>query len=147
MSSCCTRTGSRKQSDRKSTRLISSHVEISYAVFCLKKKNTQPGRWDAWHISYHREVGVLGGDVIVLFVVPLGSLTCCFFFFLMIRRPPRSTLFPYTTIFRAGDPARLLDHSGIRTAKWPNRTSRASSADRKSTRLNSSHVEISYGVF
>ena len=46
--------------DRKSTRLNSSHITISYAVFCLKKK-----------------------------------------IFLMIRRPPRSTLFPYTTLFRS----------------------------------------------
>src|SRR2546421_370636 len=51
--------------DRKSTRLNSSHDQISYAVFCLKK------------IRY------------------------LFFFFLMIRRPPRSTLFPYTTLFRS----------------------------------------------
>src|SRR5436190_14090506 len=68
-----------------------------------------------------------------------------FFFFLMIRRPPRSTLFPYTTLFRsapgAGRPGpgllrpadvRLRDHAG---------------ADRKSTRLNSSHTVISYAVF
>src|SRR6266496_56853 len=64
-----------------------------------------------------------------------------FFFFLMIRRPPRSTLFPYTTLFRsrpgtvalrAGGDAGLLPPPG---------------RDRKSTRLNSSHVEISYAVF
>src|SRR3712207_1296385 len=48
--------------DRKSTRLNSSHANISYAVFCLKKDN---------------------------------------YFFLMIQRPPRSTLFPYTTLFRS----------------------------------------------
>src|SRR5690349_22134280 len=62
------------------------------------------------------------------------------FFFLMIRRPPRSTLFPYTTLFRSfWDETNRQDwnicersHAGI---------------DRKSTRLNSSHVEISYAVF
>src|SRR5699024_12364674 len=68
------------------------------------------------------------------------------FFFLMIRRPPRSTLFPYTTLFRSlldfvvladealdhpDTPEVLLDHL----------------VDRKSTRLNSSHVSISYAVF
>src|SRR3989442_4950826 len=63
----------------------------------------------------------------------------------MIRRPPRSTLFPYTTLFRSpradvaaqADPARrALDGVGTRDG-----------ADRKSTRLNSSHVRISYAVF
>src|SRR5256885_9355327 len=64
------------------------------------------------------------------------------FFFLMIRRPPRSTLFPYTTLFR----------SLVR--RWegplPSTRSRYSCrfrADRKSTRLNSSHLVISYAVF
>src|SRR5690349_22178512 len=65
----------------------------------------------------------------------------------MIRRPPRSTLFPYTTLFRSrtkhgGHPSR----SG--TSARTGRESRlAPPADRKSTRLNSSHVEISYAVF
>src|SRR5215469_17466152 len=68
-----------------------------------------------------------------------------FFFFLMIRRPPRSTLFPYTTLFR---PDR---RAGRRTARRlpPGRARRSPcrGPDRKSTRLNSSHVEISYAVF
>src|SRR3989442_8206498 len=68
------------------------------------------------------------------------------FFFLMIRRPPRSTLFPYTTLFRS----RRLDDEGqlhgvargdIECRARPGRE------DRKSTRLNSSHVRISYAVF
>src|SRR5947209_17300783 len=71
-----------------------------------------------------------------------------FFFFLMIRRPPRSTLFPYTTLFRsigrtvhraALDPAARQPHGE------PERVVIA--ADRKSTRLNSSHANISYAVF
>src|SRR5574339_989005 len=63
-----------------------------------------------------------------------------FFFFLMIRRPPRSTLFPYTTLFRS-TATRMLP-----TMKWwPSRTRVA--PDRKSTRLNSSHQAISYAVF
>src|SRR5256885_13545704 len=68
-----------------------------------------------------------------------------FFFFLMIRRPPRSTLFPYTTLFRS--------HSlRLRSESHQERTSlRAGEsgpqADRKSTRLNSSHLVISYAVF
>src|SRR5215471_20550096 len=63
------------------------------------------------------------------------------FFFLMIRRPPRSTLFPYTTLFRSclADPPRSsAGASYVDVAAWQ---------DRKSTRLNSSHVEISYAVF
>src|SRR5436309_10735447 len=61
----------------------------------------------------------------------------------MIRRPPRSTLFPYTTLFRSG-PTGLP--RGCDT--WPDRTSSGrGSEDRKSTRLNSSHVKISYAVF
>src|SRR5204863_7491107 len=66
-----------------------------------------------------------------------------FFFFLMIRRPPRSTLFPYTTLFRSRRPREIrrpAPPSGDRGRSRP-------SGDRKSTRLNSSHVEISYAVF
>src|SRR5256885_3797336 len=91
------------------------------------------------------------------------------FFFLMIRRPPRSTLFPYTTLFRSraekmgqlhrehcaaglddGDVRRL--HGDHRRPKAVRRHARGGDrsfdrADRKSTRLNSSHLVISYAVF
>src|SRR2546430_352909 len=96
-----------------------------------------------------------------------------FFFFLMIRRPPRSTLFPYTTLFRSRGraPGRSRTPRGRRrrtsaprgswrgTARWLPARSRRTSAlrcaplpltarrDRKSTRLNSSHSQISYAVF
>src|ERR1039457_6750540 len=97
--------------DRKSTRLNSCHLVISYAVFCLKKTHSPvvvlapprpaaaapplyrqrgdaAGRWRWWGRAAGR--------------VPEGqSLACGVFFFLMIRRPPRSTLFPYTTLFRS----------------------------------------------
>src|SRR6202030_1380780 len=67
-----------------------------------------------------------------------------FLFFLMIRRPPRSTLFPYTTLFRSpwrpGSTTRRIAHG--QTAAWVNLQ-----GDRKSTRLNSSHLVISYAVF
>src|SRR5256885_8680159 len=74
----------------------------------------------------------------------------CFFFFLMIRRPPRSTLFPYTTLFRSL--RRLADHrSRLALATDPRGAVEAIAAslgqDRKSTRLNSSHLVISYAVF
>src|SRR5436309_15748630 len=79
----------------------------------------------------------------------LMSLRCILLFFLMIRRPPRSTLFPYTTLFRSSK------RSGSRrVAERPppggtpaTGTDRRRSSDRKSTRLNSSHVKISYAVF
>src|SRR5690349_21863755 len=73
----------------------------------------------------------------------------------MLRRPPRSTLFPYTTLFRSarrgGAPvqaarAAARGDSGPGDRRGRQRLARAP-ADRKSTRLNSSHVEISYAVF
>src|SRR5258708_27291506 len=87
-----------------------------------------------------------------------------FFFFLMIRRPPRSTLFPYTTLFRSrrsrghccspkrpsasGSPARRT-RSGMPTSHYGCRQPNCcrNLLDRKSTRLNSSHQIISYAVF
>src|SRR6266487_6547018 len=70
------------------------------------------------------------------------------FFFLMIRRPPRSTLFPYTTLFRSRTVAGTLGRR--RLPAGPGRGVRrlhSSVRDRKSTRLNSSHPSISYAVF
>src|SRR3712207_7958575 len=81
----------------------------------------------------------------------------------MIRRPPRSTLFPYTTRFRSGDEGRLVD--GVRQGRRQRGQDEpvhrehgeacgveagaldAAEQDRKSTRLNSSHANISYAVF
>src|SRR5207247_8789064 len=77
----------------------------------------------------------------------LWCLLCFFFFFfLMIRRPPRSTLFPFTTLFRSPKGRgylRIRPENVLRTAlELPD-----DSGDRKSTRLNSSHEWISYAVF
>src|SRR6266536_4565742 len=70
-----------------------------------------------------------------------------FFFFLMIRRPPRSTLFPYTTLFRSPT-ARTGTSRSPRAAAQPRIAAAAARfEDRKSTRLNSSHEWISYAVF
>src|SRR5256885_16670602 len=76
------------------------------------------------------------------------TLVVYFFFFLMIRRPPRSTLFPYTTLFRSRGGAETLSAgpAGTRDAPPENR-GRGRRSDRKSTRLNSSHPVISYAVF
>src|SRR3712207_9549667 len=86
---------------------------------------------------------------------------CCYFFFLMIRRPPRSTRFPYTTLFRSVN-GTLCDVSfglaplvcaiestlcGSDTASEVLPIMHSERRDRKSTRLNSSHANISYAVF
>src|SRR3712207_8075336 len=81
------------------------------------------------------------------------------FFFLMIRRPPRSTLFPYTTLFRSSVQKFLRisrqrqqninrDEGPCVTAQISqHKATQGPSSDRKSTRLNSSHANISYAVF
>src|SRR3989337_825199 len=90
--------------DRKSTRLNSSHGSISYAVFCLKKTYDIDNQTIlSWVLRCYNET---------------DKLAIVYCFFLIIRRPPKSPLFPYTTLFRS-----------------------------KSTRLNSSHGSISYAVF
>src|SRR5215207_10349378 len=73
-----------------------------------------------------------------------GPVILGFLFFLMIRRPPRSTLFPYTTLFRSRS---ARGESGRGSARAARRTGRARRRDRKSTRLNSRHEWISYAVF
>src|SRR2546429_5815984 len=82
-----------------------------------------------------------------------------FFFFLMIRRPPRSTLFPYTTLFRSRALTEVAQVAGLREAVgrstapglcrvwWALASAHLGRTDRKSTRLNSSHGYISYAVF
>src|SRR3712207_8711514 len=80
------------------------------------------------------------------------------FFFLMIRRPPRSTLFPYTTLFRSpliSERLELVSDGTLSVGKRFERARRSRTlaggtlgeGDRKSTRLNSSHANISYAVF
>src|SRR2546430_12741936 len=94
------------------------------------------------------------------------DLRCRFFFFLMIRRPPRSTLFPYTTLFRSSEgsagPQLKCSLASYRPLLSPDQSLdffvgvwgvlegvlvRRGFLDRKSTRLNSSHSQISYAVF
>src|SRR5471030_2020135 len=83
----------------------------------------------------------------VLFQMPHGLTVFVF----MIRRPPRSTLFPYTTLFRSDvadyDTYIASQHKMADAAKTAGATIVMSNQDRKSTRLNSSHLGISYAVF
>src|SRR5436189_6487515 len=69
------------------------------------------------------------------------------FFFLMIRRPPRSTLFPYTTLFRSKNNNPTDSSKNTTTYVMPDDNAAVRGTDRKSTRLNSSHRCISYAVF
>src|SRR5207302_10454846 len=94
----------------------------------------------------------------LLFLSLYSHLVLLSFFFLMLRRPPRSTLFPYTTLFRSLSAWRrqlemrmsssrsAIRGSACHRTSW-RRSSNRFSRDRKSTRLNSSHVKISYAVF
>src|SRR5436190_4950261 len=94
------------------------------------------------------------------------SVFVCVFFFLMIRRPPRSTLFPYTTLFRSREKAAQGIYPGRPPLGYKNNKlthtieideekaviakrvfELYATGDRKSTRLNSSHTVISYAVF
>src|SRR5260221_12228055 len=81
--------------------------------------------------------------------VVFGVFLIFVFFFLMIRRPPRSTLFPYTTLFRsrAGRDDGGFGRAGGEADYTRRRDSGVQGVDRKSTRLNSSHTVISYAVF
>src|SRR2546427_8623311 len=65
----------------------------------------------------------------------------------MIRRPPRSTLFPYTTLFRSELVQQYNSRFAVETTHIKFKDSDLSARDRKSTRLNSSHSQISYAVF
>src|SRR5436309_7038252 len=80
-----------------------------------------------------------------LFISSPSITLLLFFFFLMIRRPPRSTLFPYTTLFRSLT-SRATASASFRCCPEFSPSS-MDVRDRKSTRLNSSHVKISYAVF
>src|SRR2546422_6437781 len=87
----------------------------------------------------------------VFFSIVYGLMfSVLFFFFLMIRRPPRSTLFPYTTLFRSqgimsSAMAQIAERAREFGARWV--VTFVDEVDRKSTRLNSSHGYISYAVF
>src|SRR6202522_2488485 len=108
--------------DRKSTRLNSSHLRISYAVFCLKKKKSWIGKRDmAFSLVMAVQAREIRGRAVepgkcCALRVSIQSALSRVFFFLMIRRPPRSTLFPYTTLFRSTGSCRSAARPGCRGA-------------------------------
>src|SRR5476651_98581 len=134
--------------DRKSTRLNSSHANISYAVFCLKKKKDE--NWAQLALK------LLMSNPAVTCVIPvtgnprymLEYVGAVFgLFFLMIRRPTRSTLFPYTTLFRSQVEKISIGDRKVASSIATVDSEQEHCQDRKSTRLNSSHANISYAVF
>src|SRR6266496_710470 len=97
-------------------------------VMRVNVRGVAEGDVDAAHLQ--------GGD-------PGDDRRCGCLFFLMIRRPPRSTLFPYTTLFRS----RFAEADPTEDVSGQDAAAKMAILARKSTRLNSSHVEISYAVF
>src|SRR5439155_25092001 len=100
--------------------------------------------------------------ILIIMYIHFSPPPSVFFFFLILRRPPRSTLFPYTTLFRSPvygrtgrrcrahdgphqEGRRLQQDRHLVPRRWIGHHLRRQ--DRKSTRLNSSHVAISYAVF
>src|ERR1039457_2640015 len=143
-------------SDRKSTRLNSSHLVISYAVFCLKK-NTIPYCYRTEHPGH----GCIDASVSLVSRAPsrglsnVGTDRCAslcsssfpysFFFFNDAATPDIYPLPLHDALPICGTPAAAC---GRRSARSPERRlrGRRSDVDRKSTRLNSSHLVISYAV-
>src|SRR6266536_2470664 len=125
---------------------LQSRVDLVCRLLLEKKKNRHSASACSWCWTMPARKG--RWSRLCSLSPPAAVSPCCscspsrLFFFLMIRRPPRSTLFPYTTLFRSRAPP-------ASQCSWPRRrrTGRGRGRDRKSTRLNSSHEWISYAVF
>src|SRR6266498_2539829 len=115
--------------DRKSTRLNSSHVRISYAVFCLKKKKKSNASCCA--------------ELEWLLVLDLGDLFDFFFF----NDTATTEIYTLSLHDALPIPARRISSPRAFPAAGANSIRLNTCRDRKSTRLNSSHVRISYAVF
>src|SRR6202045_599573 len=146
----------RSYEDRKSTRLNSSHVAISYAVFCLKKKKNKDTYDELCEWCTVEDEQAHSNVAHVIYAALRATCPSAhfspfvfffFFFFLMIRRPPRSTLFPYTTALPILHLAKAVAHLSDTCIVSSDNFFSELKRDRKSTRLNSSHVAISYAVF
>src|ERR1044071_9782596 len=115
---------------------LQSRVDISYAVFCLKKKNYRFRCWPKTAFMSPAQIATRSRVCAVLRSVS-------FFFFLMIRRPPKSTLFPYTTLFRSA--CSCISGRCARRASWCSR-SLATRSEEHTSELQS-RVDISHAVF
>src|SRR5215467_14637053 len=102
---------------------------------------------EVYTVHYGDIAAVVSRTPFFIFDPPRDNALAHDFFFLMIRRPPRSTLFPYTTLFRTDDDIRHDDDPLDSRHRHHLRDKPDHHADRKSTRLNSSHLVISYAVF
>src|SRR3990167_8806829 len=125
---------------------LSLHDALPISQCCAGKAGLSPDSWK----EPDTEVYVFEVDRSEEHTSELQSQSnlVCRLFFLMIRRPPRSTLFPYTTLFRS--PSAVPGRQGYPLTPGRNPTRKSMSlrwTDRKSTRLNSSHSQISYAVF
>src|SRR5215813_4190040 len=126
--------------DRKSTRLNSSHVRISYAVFCLKKKNI-----------YQTPLIEVSNNIVVTNTQPVGAYRCAVCLYVFFFNDTATTEI-YTLSLHDALPIqpREPEAVGSRCVCWSSRNWMRCSTrrrDRKSTRLNSSHVRTSYAVF
>src|SRR6266511_712189 len=143
--------------DRKSTRLNSSHVKISYAVFCLKKKKQQKTSAFSvikkkyvpkkkWKITYVLSYLIYFA---ALFLLSISIPSLLFFFFFFFNDPATTEIYTlsYTTLFRSSPARSAAGRSYRRRRPLGREVAFGGAADRKSTRLNSSHVKISYAVF
>src|SRR5215475_9757753 len=107
------------------------------------------GKKKKQHEETQDDMPTLVALIHIAFSTWVSTWSSTIFFFLMIRRPPRSTLFPYTTLFRARPRPGAARPAGGHRCGGPRSGPRRTTVrrDRKSTRLNSSHVKISYAVF
>src|SRR3970282_1136902 len=139
--------------DRKSTRLNSSHITISYAVFCLKKKSvgvqsTEKPHWIAFSLSFQRWAALDRTVLESRARIPAAAgaprvFVRCYFFF-----NDTATTEIYTLSLHDALP--ICSHADPRSQAGrpgPAAGLGRAAADRKSTRLNSSHITISYAVF
>src|SRR5258708_352000 len=121
------------------TRIISSQIT------CIRVPNMQDTVL-VYQVLVQRPMHLMPSLLRPLFILRFPDTFILLFFFLMIRRPPRSTLFPYTTLFRSPRSEVFRMHGAL--CRWGARLrADRQTGDRKSTRLNSSHQIISYAVF
>src|SRR3989339_761360 len=115
-----------------------------------KNKNKEKNQLDLKRTQQHNRNYIYSHSNLVILLILQSQIhthnSSKFPFFLMIRRPPRSTLFPYTTLFRSLVLEFFLRH-GLLAQLLQHCQSSMCHQDRKSTRLNSSHDQISYAVF